>query len=136
MKIDGGCHCGAITYEAELNPEMVGICHCTDCQQLSASAFRTIGMVQPGNFKLLTGEPKIYVKTGESGNKREQAFCGNCGSGIYAASPGDEPKVHNVRMGTVAQRQQLVPQFQVWCRSSLSWLSEINTPRKMQCQNS
>ena len=41
MKIDGGYHCGYITYEAEADPEKVGICHCTDCQTLSGSAFRT-----------------------------------------------------------------------------------------------
>lgn len=27
MKIDGGCHCGAITYEAEVDPEKTSICH-------------------------------------------------------------------------------------------------------------
>jgi hypothetical protein len=30
MKIDGGCHCGYITYEAEADPEKTTICHCTD----------------------------------------------------------------------------------------------------------
>lgn len=25
MKIDGGCHCGAITYEAEVDPEKTSI---------------------------------------------------------------------------------------------------------------
>ena len=30
MKIDGGCHCGYITYEAEAEPERTTICHCTD----------------------------------------------------------------------------------------------------------
>jgi hypothetical protein len=39
MKIDGGCHCGYITYEAEADPEKTTICHCTDCQRLSGSAF-------------------------------------------------------------------------------------------------
>ena len=41
MKIDGGCHCGYITYEATIDSEQIGICHCTDCQTLSGSAFRT-----------------------------------------------------------------------------------------------
>ena len=40
MKIDGGCHCGNIAYRAEVDPGMVGICHCTDCQTLTGSAFR------------------------------------------------------------------------------------------------
>ena len=35
MKIDGGCHCGYITYEAEADPEKTTICHCTDCRHLS-----------------------------------------------------------------------------------------------------
>ena len=32
MRIDGGCHCGFVTFEAEADPEKVAICHCTDCQ--------------------------------------------------------------------------------------------------------
>lgn len=31
LKIDGACHCGNITFEAEVDPEKVLICHCTDC---------------------------------------------------------------------------------------------------------
>ena len=42
MKIDGGCHCGYIAYEAEADPAKAMICHCTDCQTLSGSAFRTV----------------------------------------------------------------------------------------------
>jgi hypothetical protein len=79
MKIDGACHCGAITYEAEIDPNKVGICHCTDCQALSASAFRTFVMVPEETFRILSGEPKVYVKTGESGQKRAQAFCAEWG---------------------------------------------------------
>ena len=35
-----------------------------------------------GTFKLLKGEPKIYIKTAESGNKRAQAFCPECGTPV------------------------------------------------------
>ena len=31
MKIDGGCHCGHISFEAEIDSEKVVACHCTDC---------------------------------------------------------------------------------------------------------
>lgn len=123
MKIDGGCHCGAITYEAELDPERVGICNCTDCQQLSGTAFRTIAVVD--DFRLLSGEPKVYVKVGESGNAREQAFCGTCGSGLYSTAVGPDPKPYNIRVGTCRQRAQLVPRFQLWGRSALPWLERV-----------
>ena len=44
MKIDGGCHCGYITYEAEADPAHTAICHCTDCQTLSGSAFGAVAI--------------------------------------------------------------------------------------------
>ena len=39
MKIDGACHCGLIAYEAEADPEMTGICHCTDSSLYRARHF-------------------------------------------------------------------------------------------------
>ena len=125
MKIDGGCHCGRITYEAEINPESVVICHCTDCQTLSGSAFRTVAPSEEGSFRLLAGELKVYIKTAESGAKREQAFCPECGTPIYATSVGDGPKVHGLRAGTIRQRDDLAPVKQLWTRSAQHWLPEI-----------
>ena len=53
MKVDGGCHCGSITFEAEIDPDAVGICHCTDCQRLSGTASGggpdARGQVHPGS---------------------------------------------------------------------------------------
>ena len=40
MKIDGACHCGYITIEGEADPEKTTICHCSDCQTGTGSAFR------------------------------------------------------------------------------------------------
>lgn len=124
MKIDGSCHCGAIRYEAEIDPAAVGICHCTDCQIISGSAFRITCMVPRDNFHLLAGTPKIYIKTAESGNKRIQAFCGDCGTALYATSATD-PQVYGLRVGTARQRAELVPRRQIWCRSALPWLGGL-----------
>jgi hypothetical protein len=125
MKIDGGCHCGYITYEAEADPERVNICHCTDCQKLSGSAFRTGIRVASDSFRMISGEPTIYVKTAESGRKRAQAFCPRCGSPIYASRVGNAPTVYNIRLGTVRQRDQFVPKAQFWSRSQLHWLPSL-----------
>ena len=108
MKIQGGCHCGYITYEAEIDPNNVSICHCTDCQTLSGSAYRTNVRATKDTFKLLTGQPKVYIKTAESGNKRAQGFCPECGSPIYATSATD-PQVYGLRVGTIRQRAELRP---------------------------
>src|SRR4029434_9056229 len=97
MKIDGRCDCGYISYEAEIDPETVAICNCTDCQTLSGSAFRTVVPTEKGSFRLLSGELKIYVKTGESGNKRPRSFCPHCGSPTYSTSTDPAPQGHSPR---------------------------------------
>jgi hypothetical protein len=106
MQIEGGCHCGYINYEAEIDPEKVGICHCTDCQTLTGSAFTTSVPSAKEAFGLRTGQPRIYVKTAESGAKRAKAFCPECGSRIYAAAAVD-PQTFNIWVGTIRQRKEL-----------------------------
>jgi hypothetical protein len=133
MEIDGACHCGYITYEATVDPERVGICHCTDCQTLSGSAFRTYVLAPKDGFRLLTGQPKVYVKTGESGAKRTQTFCPECGTPIYSAAPED-PQVFSIRAGTARQRHELVPKSQIWCRSAQTWLKDLESIERFAVQ--
>ncbi len=56
MKVDGHCYCGAIKFEAEADPASVLVCHCTDCQELTGTAYRTVVVAQ--DLKVLSGEPK------------------------------------------------------------------------------
>ena len=130
MHIDGKCHCGAITYEAEVDPALSQACHCTDCQVFSGAPFRAMVPAKKENFKLLTGTPKIYIKTADSGNKRAQAFCAECGTPIYATSPTD-PQVYGLRLGAVKQRASIKPMKQIWCSSALPWALDMNaiTPK-------
>ena len=127
MKIDGRCHCGYVTYEAEIDSEKVVVCHCTDCQILAGSAFRTNAFAREGTFRILTGEPKIYVKTADSGNKRTSAFCPECGTPIYGSTIGDEPKFHVVRIASARQRNELVPRSQRWGSSAQHWLGDLGS---------
>ena len=126
MKVDGACHCGRIRFEAEVDPATVVICHCTDCQTLSGSAFRTVVPTLSGSFRLLSGAPRVYVKTADSGNKREQTFCADCGTPIYSAPVGEDKNVLSLRVGSVRQRDQLIPSDQFWFRSARAWL--VNLP--------
>jgi len=134
MNVDGACHCGEIRFRAEVDPQKVSVCHCADCQTLSSSAFRVAVQAKAGTFELLAGEPKAYVKTAESGNKRVQGFCPNCGTSIYSAPPGDGPKVYTLRVGTLKQRAELAPSLQIWTRSAVAWLHHLSDVAKMAKQ--
>jgi hypothetical protein len=124
MRIEGRCHCGNIAYEATVDPATVGICHCVDCQTLSGSPYRATIPASAESFVLRGGAPKIYVKIAESGTKRAHAFCPDCGTPIYASAIGDPP-TYSLRIGAIKQRAALRPRRQIWCRSALTWSSDL-----------
>lgn len=123
MKIDGSCHCGRISFSAEIDPARVAVCHCTDCQVLSGSPFRVSVPAPVGRF-VLRGEPKRYVKLAQSGNHRVQAFCPECGTPLFASAPEGAAEVM-IRIGCVAQRASLAPREQIWTDSALPWSSSL-----------
>ena len=135
MKIDGACHCGFVKIEAEADPETTTICHCTDCQTGTGSAFRVSIPVCGATFKI-TGQPTTYLKTtAESGNPRLQAFCGKCGSPIYSTTPGEGQQAsYMVRVGILKERDQLPPKRQNWFRSARPWVTSMDSIPKNQKQ--
>ena len=134
MNIEGGCHCGQIKYRADVDPEKVEICHCTDCQTLSGSAYRTVVPVDADSFELVSGTPKLYAKTAENGTVRLQAFCPECGSPLYSAPPEGEKGYFGIRVGTVKQRNQLIPRNQYWVRSAQTWTQNLSGMDKIETE--
>lgn len=126
MQVNGRCHCGAITFTAELDPEKVLICHCTDCQTLSGSAYRTVAPADDGSFRLLTGEIKTYVKIAEDGTPRAQTFCPECGTPIYAGPVEGGSGMLGIRVGALDQRDQLPPRRQYYCASAQTWVQDLS----------
>jgi len=135
MKIEGACSCGNIRIEGEADPDSVSVCHCTDCQSASGTAFRVSIPVSGATFKM-TGQPTIFVKTtAESGNPRVQAFCPTCGSPIYSTTPGEgQQAMYIVRVGILKQREQLTPKRQIWWRSARDWVTGLDGIRKVEKQ--
>jgi len=133
MKVHGRCHCGRITYEAEVDPARVSACHCTDCQLLSGSAYRVTVPAPRESFVLHTGQPATYVKTADSGNQRRHAFCDHCGAPVYSAAP-DDPPWYSLRVGCLDERARLPPLRQIWCRSALDWASDLTGVTRVERQ--
>ena len=135
MKINGSCHCGKITYSAEIDPDAVYLCHCTECQSISGSPFRWAVPVPEENFTLLSGQPKTYVKkVSEDGIESNQLFCSDCASPLYATNSRPGPKTFNLRLGTAEQRDQLKPKIQYWHRSVQGWVDEIDKMKAFETE--
>ena len=134
MNVNGTCLCGQIQFEADVDPNTTTICHCTDCQINSGTAFGYVVGAVNSSFKLLKGELSFYIKLAESGAKRELAFCGKCGTRVYARPANGEDGFFGLRVGTIIQRRKLRPKRQIWKKSSLDWVKLIETDQTFERQ--
>ena len=126
MKVEGACHCGEITYEAEVDPAKVTLCNCTDCQMLSGTPFRVSVPAPSAGFRFIQGKPRVYVKTAESGTKRRHAFCASCGTPISSSADSDTPPAYSLRIGCLKQRALLPPRRQIWHKSAIAWAQNVS----------
>jgi hypothetical protein len=108
MNIEGQCHCGLITYQAEIDPERVSICHCTDCQRLTGSPYRVTVICSDHQIRMTGMAPKVYAKTGDNGRTRFQHFCPECGSPLFTSGEGGLDD-WGIRWGSIRQRERLKP---------------------------
>jgi len=98
MRIEGGCYCGALRYEAEGDPQFKGQCHCRECQYISGGHPNVImGMPAP-NFSYTKGSPRVFRRKDlDSPVARE--FCGECGTHILTRAPA-MPDTVMIKVGT------------------------------------
>ena len=119
IQVNGECHCGKIEIIATVKLSEVRACHCTDCQQMSGAPLRAIAMAPAHKIKI-KGIPKEYIKIGDSGNKRIQAFCPECGTQLFATDM--KKTLYNLRTGFLEQKNDLIPKTHVFTQSSMSWI--------------
>lgn len=134
IPITGSCHCGHVAYEANIDPEKVIICHCTDCQIMSGGAYRWGTLVDARNFQLMRGEPTYYQKKSESGSARYLAFCGTCGTSLWGGD-GIEPTQYSLRLSTAHQARNLSPKLQIWHRSAYPWVESLHEIAAIDAQD-
>jgi hypothetical protein len=131
MKIDGGCHCGYIAYEAEADPAKAMICHCTDCQTLSGSAFRTVLLTSEGSFKLRSGELR------QDRRKRHRPtaiLLSKMWNAHLFHDSWRRPESPLPSFGYVRQRDQFTPNLQLWSRSAQHWVNDIGSIPRIEKQ--
>jgi hypothetical protein len=134
MKVDGGCLCGEIKYEAEVDPMRVALCHCTDCQVTSGTAMNWVALVVDAHFELTRGSIRLYVKTSDSGRRRALGFCPECGSRILSKPVDGEPGYIALRVGSIRQRDRLPPRAHLWARSAQPWIDELGQLPRVEQQ--
>jgi hypothetical protein len=118
---EGGCLCGALRYKVIGAPLGVAICHCTNCQLNSGSAF-SVNATFPAGTMTLEGTPSVYDDVGDTGNVVRRIFCGTCGTPIESQSVYSVPNYVVIKAGTFDKPADFVPDCEVYCDSKLPWV--------------
>lgn len=118
--LEGGCLCGSVRYRGEAEPAFIGVCHCTDCQRFTGSAFSTVIGV-PTQALQVSGPLKTYTKAGDSGQPIHRRFCAQCGSGVLDEADA-MPGLTMLSAGTLDDRSWVRPRAEIYCASAQSWV--------------
>jgi hypothetical protein len=119
--IDGGCLCGSVHYSSRMAPLTTAVCHCTDCQKQSGSAF-SINLLLPAESFVVVGDTLAsYEKAGGSGHPVRRFFCNACGSALYA-EVAVMPGVLAIKAGTLSNAASTQPGMHLWYASALPWV--------------
>mgnify|MGYP006189410215 FL=1 len=119
-KISGSCLCGAVRYESEVDPVLMGVCHCKHCQKQSGSAFSMLIGVPKGSLTL-SGEPLAeFQDVGDSTQPVLRKFCRHCGSPVLSDA-AIMPALDFIKAGTLDDTSWFKPQFHMFCEQAQAW---------------
>jgi len=117
--INGGCQCGAVRYTLKAPPVVFYICHCTECQTQSSSAFGESMRVRKADLEI-TGAPGQYERVSPGGGVKGE-FCPNCGTRLFHGRR-DYKDTLNIKAGTLDDTSWLRPAGHIWTRSKQPWV--------------
>jgi hypothetical protein len=117
--LEGGCLCGEIRYRLNGPSLFVSQCCCKDCQKATGTGHTTIVGIDKSQLEL-SGQPKTYTNSGESGGDVTRHFCGNCGGRLYTSGtlPGD---VIMVQAGSLDDPGRVAPESVIYTKDAVGW---------------
>ncbi|WP_249777806.1 GFA family protein [Pontivivens nitratireducens] len=83
----GKCMCGAVVLTIGELPHEYGTCHCEMCRRWAGSALLSVSVPQDD----LTIAGAEHVRTIQSSDWAERAWCDKCGSGLWYRVTADVP---------------------------------------------
>ena len=113
----GGCGCGAIRYTVTSEPLISYLCHCTECQRRTSSAFGLNFQIPTENLVIDKGTPASRTRSADSGNDLALNFCGDCGTPLFSA-PGARPQIRVIYAGTLDDPSWVPVKLNIWTASA------------------
>lgn len=114
------CQCGALSAEAEGEPDAVVACSCTECQRRTGSVFADNAYYQREKLNL-NGDAREFVRVADSGQPFHMFFCPICGTTLWFYSARDPSRV-GIAVGAFADPSFPKPDRTVFDESKHAWV--------------
>lgn len=118
----GGCHCGAVRYEAEGDPLHHALCHCSDCRASSGAPAVAWIAYPDDKVRLTQGATTAYA--GKDAARRQ--FCGACGTGLFYTNADMLPGLIDIQSATFDDAGEHGPDAQIQCADRLPWFEGLS----------
>jgi len=116
MLLTGECFCGDIKYQINGSLRDARSCHCSRCRKAFSAQASAYALVEPENFKWLTGEELLTSYVGKYGFGLQ--FCSKCGStlcGIF------DNVIHGITLGCINGDPKIELGRHIYVGSKASW---------------
>lgn len=114
--LQGGCMCGATTYQVEDRFEYAMNCHCSKCRRTTGSAFKPMAGIKAGLLQMTAGAETALVF---GGPEARDIHCGRCGSLLYSIVR--DAQYAHVAMGTLIDTPSIRPDKHIFVGSKAPW---------------
>lgn len=104
-KVSGGCHCGAVRYEARGEPVYVPYCHCESCRKITGAPVVMFVMFEKSQVRFTRGERKKYA----SSPAVRRSFCPDCGTPLTYEGDWGGKTIVEVHVSTLDDPQKFQP---------------------------
>ncbi len=122
MAIAGGCHCGAIRYQAEGEALTHALCHCVDCRRHAGAPMVGWTMYPETAVKVTKGTLKVY-KSSEHGRRQ---FCAECGTGLFYVNAQMLPGIVDIQSATYDDPAAVPPQAHIQVADRIAWMARAH----------
>ena len=128
-KYTAQCACGAVKFAFDKDPSFIANCHCKDCKKASGGAVATFFGVAEDDFTLISGTPKSFHYTAESGKGLDRNFCPECGARIFTNNLETFPGMVFVTLGSLDKPELITPALEMFTKRRLDWEKPLDLPQ-------
>lgn len=128
LAVPGRCRCGRVRFVLREEPIAFYLCHCTDCQAETGSAFGQTMHVRREAVGSLEGPMRESEMAAREGLRLTLTHCPNCLTILLGASER-VPQVRGVNAGALEDVAGLTPWGNMWTRSARPWVTLAPGPR-------